>query len=322
MLWSCHIDTVHKSSSPPRQVIEFDPATNIIYKRDNEPLGADDGAGIWLLMEMIDAGVPGTYIFHRGEEKGGIGSRIMASHHSAFIGGYTHAIAFDRCDTVSVITKQRGSRCCSEDFANHFCKMLGNDDDFYEQKPDPTGSFTDTANYTDLIGECTNVSIGYYSEHTGAEQLDLSYLLWLRDKMVAIDVDKLASVNVRKAGEKEPVVPYSGYYGGGMNSRDYGGFEFVGMYDDEQWWFKEQVGKTTVKKKRGKVTVVPPATPASVSSIRSGSSYTSRKVKSAEDVLNMKAFEVKNWVATASMWEIADLLISLALQVVFGKERK
>lgn len=323
VLWSCHIDTVHKASSPTRQIVEYDPGTEMMYKRDNEPLGADDGAGVWLLLEMIDAGIPGTYIFHRGEEKGGIGSKIMAKCYPDMLKKYTHAIAFDRRDTVSVITKQRGSRCCSDAFANHLAGMVCGNDEAYLLKPDPTGTFTDTANYTDLIGECTNVSIGYYNEHTGSEVLDLAYLFWLRGKMITIDVPKLVSINERKPGEKEPFA-----YGG------YGGRVF-GDFDDELWGYPhygsakafDRFGSQfnppppPAKKKKGKV--VPITTNSGASSYHSmpsGGHF--RKVKTAEDVLNMKAFEVKNWVATAGAWEIADLLISLALQVVFGKEKK
>ena len=36
-------------------------------------------------------------------------------------------------------------------------------------KTDTGGSFTDTANYTDIIPECTNLSCGYYNAHTQSE---------------------------------------------------------------------------------------------------------------------------------------------------------
>ena len=39
-------------------------------------------AGIWLLLEMIDAGVPGVYALHYGEERGGVGSSGLAEHHA------------------------------------------------------------------------------------------------------------------------------------------------------------------------------------------------------------------------------------------------
>ena len=52
-------------------------------------LGADDGAGVFLMLEMIDANVEGTYIFHRGEERGGWGSSQIAELHADYIKQFT-----------------------------------------------------------------------------------------------------------------------------------------------------------------------------------------------------------------------------------------
>ena len=46
----------------------------IIQSDNNECLGGDDGTGVWLMTKLIEAGVPGRYIFHRAEEVGGRGS--------------------------------------------------------------------------------------------------------------------------------------------------------------------------------------------------------------------------------------------------------
>lgn len=209
-LFSAHLDTVHYHSSklPDEDdvvnVFRLDASTNTIHA-SGDVLGADDGAGIWLLLEMYDAGVPGTYIFHRGEECGGIGSRGMSIHHWGFLTPFERAIAFDRKATHSIITHQRG-RCCSDEFANALADALTCDT--YFMAPDSTGVFTDTANYTDDIAECTNVSVGYYDEHHTNERLDLSYLFALRDKCIAVDWESLPTV--RKPGEVDiSYIPYS-----------------------------------------------------------------------------------------------------------------
>ncbi len=188
-LWSCHTDTVHAaadSGALHRQRIVVDHHKGELYKIDNKPLGADDGAGVWLLLEMISAKVPGTYIFHRGEEKGGIGSRAVAKNFPSWLKKFTHAIAFDRKKDCSIITFQSSGRCCSDKFANQMSQLLTDEDCTYILAPDDGGIFTDTANYIDLIPECTNISIGYDNEHSGAETLDVKYLLWLRDRMVSV----------------------------------------------------------------------------------------------------------------------------------------
>lgn len=191
-LFSCHLDTVHHHDGENH--IEYDPAKRVFSSGDDTPLGADDGAGIWLMLEMIDAGVPGTYIFHMGEECGGIGSKFMARYHNGWMGRFERAIAFDRKGTHSVITHQGWGRCCSDDFADKLALELCCGDYFFT--PDDTGLYTDTAEYTDIIGECTNVSCGYYNEHTAREYLDVEFLTTLRDRLLVINWEALPSARL------------------------------------------------------------------------------------------------------------------------------
>jgi hypothetical protein len=205
-LWSCHIDTMHSKDPGLLQDIVYDETMGMVYKEGKvgDCLGADDGAGVWLLLEMYDAGVPGTYIFHRGEERGGIGSSGMAAHHYAWLEQFDRAIAFDRRGTTSVITHQGVGRCCSTKFAKALCDMLTADADLYHYKPDDGGTFTDTANYIDFIGECTNVSVGYQGEHVISETLDVDYALALRSRMLEVGHTSHTLPSERKPGEVDP----------------------------------------------------------------------------------------------------------------------
>jgi len=148
------------------------------------------------------SGSSGLYLFHRGEERGGLGSRYIASTTPELLHGIRAAIAFDRRGTHSVITHQRGQRSASDAFAYSLADALG-----LGHAPDPTGTFTDTANYVDLIGECSNLSVGYENEHTDHETLDLGYLLHLRDALVAADLTRLTFD--RRPGEHDPVDEFS-----------------------------------------------------------------------------------------------------------------
>lgn len=192
-LFSCHTDTVHHTSG--KQTVEYDPNLQIAYKgnstTDRECLGADDGAGIWLLLQMIEARVPGSYIFHRAEECGGIGSRGMGDYYAAWLGQFSRAVAFDRRGTADVITHQAMGRCCSEDFAYALADMLNLTSPVLRYDACPNGIFTDTANYTHLIPECTNISCGYDSEHGPEECLDVEHLLLLRDACISVNWDDL-----------------------------------------------------------------------------------------------------------------------------------
>jgi len=51
--------------------------------------------------------------------------------------------------------------------------------------------YTDTAEFTDIIPECTNISVGYYSEHTQNENLDIHHYTALAERVVQIDWDTL-----------------------------------------------------------------------------------------------------------------------------------
>ncbi len=204
ILWSCHTDSCHRTSGL-QDIACTGGIVRVANAKQSNCLGADDAAGLWLMTQMIAGRVPGLYVFHRGEERGGLGSAHFTEHNASLLSGIKAAIAFDRRGTQSIITHQRGSRCCSEAFALSFSDALA-----LGHQPDPTGSFTDTANYVDLIGECTNISVGYDHEHTSEETLDLRYLLQLRDAILAADFSSL--VFLRQPGAYEPAESY-GWYG-------------------------------------------------------------------------------------------------------------
>lgn len=204
-LFTAHVDTVH--SKDGKQVVTYDKNIQLVYLDDKAALatnclGADDTAGMWLMLEMIDAGVPGTYAFFRGEERGGIGSSHAAKTDPEFFKFFHRAIAFDRRSDCSVITHQGYGRCCSDDFAAALATAINGASTTVTLRPDSTGVFTDTANLTDLIGECTNVSCGYDAEHSVNESLDLEYLQNLRDALLLVDFEQLPTK--RKPGEDDP----------------------------------------------------------------------------------------------------------------------
>ena len=192
-LFTCHTDSVHRTSG--RQVVAYDPFTQLVYKSsqqsDNECLGADDAAGVALLVEMIKSNVPGWYAFFRCEERGGQGSNYAVEISSEFLSQFKRAIAFDRRGSTSIITHQGYGRCCSDGFAKALAaefNFLTGRNDF---APDDGGIFTDTANFTELIPECTNVSVCYDSEHSVNESLDLEAWLRLREACLKLDWESL-----------------------------------------------------------------------------------------------------------------------------------
>lgn len=189
VMWSCHTDTV--ASDGGRQNLRWrGDILELNQPKQGHTLGADDGAGLWLMLEMIKADRPGLYIFHRAEEVGGLGSKDIAKNNPEYVAGIKMAIAFDRKATKSIITFQRSQRCCSDAFGNALAAKL-NATPGLDYDLDKGGVFTDTASYTSLIPECTNLSAGYYDEHTSRETLDVAHLLRLREALLALDVTDL-----------------------------------------------------------------------------------------------------------------------------------
>lgn len=187
VLWSCHTDTVHSKSG--RQEVHLNRKTgNLALSKfsNSSCLGADDTAGVFLCREMILAKVPGHYVFHYGEERGGIGSGELAATYPSFLSMFKFAIALDRQGHSDVITFQSGGRTASDAFAKSLSAQLGG---YYE--PCAMGLYTDTSEYSEIIPECSNVSIGYSRAHSYMESLDTRHVLRLLDALKKIDVSKL-----------------------------------------------------------------------------------------------------------------------------------
>ncbi len=184
-LFIAHVDSVHRLAG--RQEVYFDAKKQIIHT-EGDCLGADDAAGMAMLLHMMENKVPGYYIFSRGEEIGGIGARYLANELSHILADFDRAIAFDRRNTYSVITHQ-GGRCASDEFAEALCDQLNSQGMMY--MPDDGGVYTDTAEFVDIIPECTNLSVGYMHEHTTHETLDYAHFAQLAEAVVKIDWDAL-----------------------------------------------------------------------------------------------------------------------------------
>lgn len=176
-----HYDTVHKHHGFQHVAVTDGFATTM-----SNCLGADDTTGIWLMLGMIKAGVEGVYVVHTAEEIGCIGSTALVKDNPDWIHRVDCAISFDRMGTDSIITHQGGKRTCSDTFAYSLASILG-----LAMKADPTGVYTDSIEYSDDIPECTNLSVGYYNQHTSAEYQDLGFAEKLLDRLIKADWSNL-----------------------------------------------------------------------------------------------------------------------------------
>ena len=184
-LFIAHMDTVHRETGPNKIR-----KTQGTWYADGACLGADDGAGCAILMHLLHAGVPAYFIFSVAEEKGGIGAKYLADSTPELLAQFDRAIAFDRRGIDSVITHQGYGRCCSDEFAASLSDALCADG-VLMYLGDDTGVYTDTAEFTDIIPECTNISVGYNMEHSDKETLDIFHFVALAAAVVKINWDEL-----------------------------------------------------------------------------------------------------------------------------------
>ena len=91
--------------------------------------------------------------------------------------------------------------------------------------PDTGGTYTDSVEYADVVRECSNISVGYYDQHTSKESQDLLFAETLLERLIAASWDTLEIV-------RDPTLPRE------YSSRDwknyyYGYIDRKGFEDDE-----------------------------------------------------------------------------------------
>ena len=224
--FTSHLDTACKEQVNVKHVFEGD----LIKTDGTSILGADDKAGVTILLYMIEKNVPGLYCFFIGEEVGCVGSGLAAK--DAYWKNYNRMISFDRRGTTSVITHQSSKRCCSDIFGKELAKQLNRSG--LEMKLDDTGVYTDSAEFVEVISECTNISVGYYSEHTKTERQDIKHLEQLCKAVVRVDWENLPTKRDPKKTEYKSygVKTYTSKYSSSSYERDSPGWDDWGSADE------------------------------------------------------------------------------------------
>jgi hypothetical protein len=188
-MFTCHLDTACSKQEKVTHV-----QTHNMIKTDGKTiLGADDKAGMVVVLTMIEKKVPGLYYFFLGEEVGCVGSGNLSRNwgNVSFSNHITKVVSFDRRGTCSVITHQFYGRCCSNEFAEELSSRLSGTSEGLNLEPDDTGVLTDSAQFMGIVPECTNISVGYYREHTTSESQDIEYLQKLCKVVCKIDWETL-----------------------------------------------------------------------------------------------------------------------------------
>lgn len=219
-MFACHLDTVGGAQAATKLFSNEEDGDEIITTDGSTILGADDKAGVTILMYMMANNVPGLYLFFLGEEVGCVGSSNLARIFTRveYLSNIKRVISFDRKNYHSVITRQAGGDCCSAAFATALCDEFNKNG--MEMKPDPTGVYTDSACFTDDVSECTNISVGYFNEHRNIESQNISFLARLAEAASKVKWDSLPVA--RKAGIDKDIVKKYGDLIEAVKAIDYG----------------------------------------------------------------------------------------------------
>ncbi len=196
-IFAAHLDTVCSGDADvPNTLI----TSGNLVTAENHQLGADDGAGIYLLLELMRNKVPGRFIFTRGEEVGGLGASYLADNFD--FSPYKRSICFDRAGTSEIITVQSGERLASSEFAEALSVAFQEQDMLYVESEN--GVFTDNALWGDKVPCNVNLSAGYFAQHGPNEFLDLTHLEALAAAVIKIDWEALPTC--REPGIVEDLV--------------------------------------------------------------------------------------------------------------------
>lgn len=197
-MFTSHLDTADRNKSKTK-LYELEKSDgNFIVTNGSTILGADDKSGVTIMLYMMAHNIPGIYYFFIGEERGCIGSRKVSENLEkiSHLRDVKRCISFDRRNYHSIITMQMGGQCCSDTFGNALAKEMNKSG--MDMSLDPTGIYTDSACFMEQIPECTNVSVGYFDEHTSNESQNMDFLDKICKASIKVDWESLPTA--RKVG--------------------------------------------------------------------------------------------------------------------------
>lgn len=193
-----HMDTVFKL---PVSNLYYDSTKDVLWSP--EGLGADDRAGVFAIIKILQSGLRPSVILTTDEEKGGIGASKLAMKKCP-IPGLKYMIELDRRGQDDCVFYD----CDNKDFIK-YVECFG----FKEQ----WGSFSDISFLMDAWQICgVNLSVGYIDEHSVSETLHVKHLFNTIEKVKVM----LAETDIPEFEYIEFVYTYSklssAFYGSTM----------------------------------------------------------------------------------------------------------
>lgn len=162
-----HLDTVFKR---PPENIYYDQRKGVLWSPDG--LGADDRAGVFAIVKILESGLRPHIIFTTDEEVGGVGATNLAlMEHECPFNELKYIIELDRHGTND-------------------CVFYDCDNKQFTQYVEQFGFIENIGSYSDICELCpawkvagVNLSIGYMDEHSISETLHINPMLATIEKV-------------------------------------------------------------------------------------------------------------------------------------------
>lgn len=155
-----HLDTVFAKT--PSEIY-YDKKMQVLWSPQG--LGADDRAGVYAILEILEAGYRPSIIFTMAEEKGGLGAKqLVKDMPDCPLVGLKAIIQLDRQGKDDCVFYD----CDNDDFTK-FIESFGFNTDI--------GSYSDISFIAPVWGvAAVNLSVGYVDEHSYSERLFIEAL--------------------------------------------------------------------------------------------------------------------------------------------------
>lgn len=208
-----HLDTVFKV---PPDKIYYDRQQHVMWSPQG--LGADDRAGVFAIMKIIQNGYRPHVCFTTDEEVGGIGAQTLVNRHKTAPFDIKYIVQLDRqgvCDCVFY-------SCENFDFQSFIEKY---------------GFLTEWGTFSDISTICptwkiagVNLSVGYFNEHNKIETLhtDALYSTIKKVKQMIIDIEKAPTFEYIALPYDEYLTKLYNYYS--FPTDDEGAYYFNNYY--------------------------------------------------------------------------------------------
>lgn len=162
-----HLDTV--LTEPPKKLFKIQ-GKNVICGSNG--LGADDRVGVFMILEILKAGLRPSVLFTTDEECGGLGADAFIAYFKRPTDDYKYIIQLDRRGENDCVFYD----CQNKKFVNYIKK--------FGWEP-AKGIFSDISIICPVWGVAgVNLSVGYINEHTPYEMLDLDIMMRNLDRVI------------------------------------------------------------------------------------------------------------------------------------------